>query len=544
MAKKILFVATRKNSDPADRELYEMDFMCDVLGFERSLLDLGLVTVAACTPRHIEVELVDEYIAPIPYDTDADLVALSAKTSCVTHAYEVAAEFRARGKKVVLGGIHASLRPEEALSHVDHVVIGEAEKTWPLFCQLWEKGKAPEKLDAASFPPMDEIPIPAWDRLDGNDFLFHQIQTTRGCPFTCRFCSVPDISGQSFRFKPVEDVVAEIRALPQGKGIAGWLKNKMKAVYFVDDNFISRTRYTKKLLTALAPLYKAGELGEWSAETTLNVSRDEELLDLFAEAGCSTLIIGFESISEATLQAMDKNVNFCLDYREAIERIHRRGMSIVGNFIVGFDTDNLATFKDILDFVDEHDILYPFFSILTPLPGTDLHEEYKRDGRLDHLNWAEYDTRHVVMKPAHMSREQLMDGYVWIYEEAYTSQRALDRLTRYWRKWRQRRSTIVENAFIKWRMSKHVKDATPRFAQFVKDGWERLNEPTVRSDIGQLLYYYDSAHFCDYLEQFKSEHYARNVRIFQGELEADLGDEELGRKQWDHKRVQKQADAA
>src|SRR5690349_732965 len=122
---KILFVSTRKNADPQDRELYEMDFMNQLLGFRRSLLDLGLITVAACTPPEVEVEIADEYLEPIPYDTDADLVALSAKTSCVTHAYEVAEKFRARGKPVVLGGIHATLRPDEALQHVDFVVTGE-----------------------------------------------------------------------------------------------------------------------------------------------------------------------------------------------------------------------------------------------------------------------------------------------------------------------------------------------------------------------------------------------------------------------------------
>jgi len=539
---KILFIATRKNRDPADRELYEMDFMCEVLGFKRSLLDLGLITVAACTPKHIEIQVVDEYLEPIPYDTDADLVALSAKTSCVAHAYDVADRYRQLGKKVVLGGIHASLRPEEALEHVDHVVLGEAEKTWPVFCEKFEKGEAPARMDSAGFPPMAEIPVPAWDRLDSGEFLFHQIQTTRGCPFTCRFCSVPDISGQSFRFKPVDVVVNELRSLPRSPGLLGRLKDKMKAVYFVDDNFISRTRYTKDLLKALVPLYEKGEIGEWSAETTLNVSRDEELLDLFAQAGCSTLIIGFESISEATLKAMDKNVNFCLDYREAIERIHRRGMSIVGNFIVGFDTDTLQTFKDILDFVDEHTILYPFFSILTPMPGTKLHEEYKAAGRLDHFNWDLYDTRHVVMEPAHMSRDQLMDGYIWMYEQAYTSERALDRMTRYWRDWRKLRSTPIENTFIKLKLRNFKHEGSPRFQQFLRDGWARLKDPTVMSDVGQLLYYYDSAHFCDYLDGFRSADYERNVAIFEGAVDPSTDDDtfkDLNRKQWDHKRVQK-----
>lgn len=537
---KILFVATRKNSDPRDRELYEMDFMNQLLGFKRSLLDLGIVTVAACTPADVEVELIDEYLEPINYDTDADLVALSAKTSCVAHAYEVAANFKRRGVPVVLGGIHASLRPDEALEHVDYVVVGEAEQTWPRWVELFRKGEAPRKMEQGPFPPMDKIPVPAWDKLDYGDFLFHQIQTTRGCPFMCRFCSVPDISGNTFRFKPVENVVEEIRAFPK----SGLLKDKMKALYFVDDNFISRVKYTKDLLTALVPMYQSGELGEWSAETTLNVCRDEELLDLFRDAGCSTLIIGIESISEATLLAMDKKVNFCVGYQEALEAIHTRGMSVVGNFIVGFDTDTIGVFKDIIDFVDDNNILYPFFSILTPMPGTELHEEYKRDDRLDHTNWEDYDTRHVVMKPKHMTREQLMDGYIWMYEQAYRSTRALNRLERYWRKYRDRRSSFVENQFIKWRMRKFKNEGSPEFQQFVKDGWERLTKKGINSDVGQLIYYYDSAHFIDYMQQFKSDNYEQNARIFSGEIEAPVVDEELEKKQWEANKVKKRRQKA
>ncbi|MDF1663310.1 MAG: radical SAM protein [Planctomycetota bacterium] len=519
---------TRKNSDPKDRELYEMDFMCEVLGFKRSLLDLGVITVAACTPKDVEVEIIDEFFQKIPYDTDADLVALSAKTSCVTHVYEVADEFRRRGTKVVLGGIHASLRPDEALEHVDHVVINEAEKTWPLFVEAFKKGEAPKTSKAEDFPPMDEIPVPAWDKLNGGDFLFHQIQTTRGCPFMCRFCSVPDISGQTFRFKPVDNIIKEIRSLPK----SGYLKDKMKALYFVDDNFISRLSYTKELLEALVPLYKSGELGEWSAETTLNVCRDEELLDLFAASGCSTLIIGIESISEETLLAMDKKVNFCLTYQEAMHRIHARGMSVVGNFIVGFDTDTIATFREILDFVDENNIIYPFFSILTPMPGTALHEDYKNADRLDHFDWQYYDTRHVVYKPEHMTREELMDGYIWLYQEAYTSDRALDRLERYWKTYRKTKSNFIENSFIRMRLQKFWNKGSPRFRRLLREGWKRLTKRGINTDIGQLLYYYDSGHFFDYLSQFKSENYDHNVRVLRGEITDRKIDESLMKKQW------------
>ncbi|MBI4821928.1 MAG: B12-binding domain-containing radical SAM protein [Deltaproteobacteria bacterium] len=530
---KILFVATKKNGNPADRELYEMDFMNELLGFKRSLFDLGLLTVAAATPEGVEVELVDEYVDPIPYETtDADLVALSAKTSCVSHAYEVAGRFKRRGVPVVLGGIHASLRPEEALEHVDYVVVGEAERTWPEFVNRFRRGEAPQITRETDFPPMDMIPVPAWDRIDPKHFLFHQIQTTRGCPYTCRFCSVPDISGSTFRFKPVENVVKEIRALPS----AGPLKDRLKALYVVDDNFISRLKYTKELLEALVPLHRSGELGEWSAETTLNVAKDEELLDLFAAAGCSTLIIGFESVSEVTLLDMKKKVNFSLSYPEAIGRIHARGMSVVGNFIVGFDTDTLSVFREILEFVDRHTILYPFFSILTPMPGTQLYEEFRANGRLDHTDWARYDTRHVVFGPKHMTREQLMDGYIWLYEQAYTTTASLDRLERYWRLHRRRASTAVERGFVKWKLRPFEKSGTERFKRVLADGWRRLSAKGVRSDVGQLLYYYDSAHFVDFLGQFKSKAFDENVRIFSTHRSVEETEKALDKKQWDRKR--------
>ena len=523
---KILFIATRKNCDPQDRELYEMDLMNRVLGFKRSLFDLGLYTVAACTPPDVEVELHDEYLAPIDYGTDADLIALSAKTSAVARAYQVAEELRRRGKKVVLGGIHASLRPQEALEHVDHVVVGEAERSWPRFVELFRKGEAPRLMPSDGFMEMAEIPVPRWDRASYKQFLFHQVQTTRGCPFTCRFCSVPDISGNAFRFKPPERVVEEIRAFPR----TGPVRDKIRALYFVDDNFISRPSATHALLDALIPLRKGGELGEWSAETTLNVAADQKLLDKFAEAGCSTLVIGFESVSEDTLLEMDKKVNFALTYQEAIRRVHDRGMSIVGNFIVGFDTDTLRVFDDTLQFIEDNLILYPFFSILTPMPGTRLHDDYKEAGRLDHTEWGLYDTRHVVFEPKQMSREQLMDGYIWLYEQAYASPRALDRLERYWATFRRRRSTALENAFIRFKLRK-VRGQSARLDAMMDDGLRRLARRDHRSDVGQLLYYLDSADFVDYLDRFRSPRYAEHASLFQSGRAAPEA-----AKQWEHDR--------
>lgn len=525
---KILFVATRKNSDPSEHELYEMELMNELLGFDRSLLDLGLLTVAACTPARFEVSIQDEYLEPINYDEPADLIALSAKTSCAAHAYEVAAEFRRRGRTVVLGGIHASLRPDEALEKVDYIVTGEAEEVWPEFLKDFEAGGANRRYDSPGFPAMESIPHARFEQMDPGRFLFHQVQTTRGCPFKCHFCSVPDISGQAFRFKPVERVLEEIRALPK----AGRFTERMKALYFVDDNFLSRTRYTKELLRAMVPLRKNGEIPDWSAETTLNVAMDEELLDLFRDAGCTTLIIGFESVSEETLKSMDKGINFCLTYQEATERIHARGISIVGNFIVGFDTDSLTVFRDTRDFIFKNNILYPFFSILTPMPGTQLHEEFLRDDRLDDLNWARYDTRHVTFDPKQMSREQLMDGYVWLYEQCYTSDAALDNLQRFWKRPERPGSTILERAFIRWRVARS-KLISDRGRKFFRRSMRRME--SGQGDVAQLLYYLDSGHFADFLARFKSADFERHANQF--ENGANSGSEYKHRMQWEEKRL-------
>ncbi len=508
---KILFVATQKNADRSERELYELDFLIDILGYQRSLVDLGILTAAAATPAHIDVEIVDEYVTEIPYDTDADLIALSAKTSCAPHAYAVADKFRAAGKKVVLGGIHGSLRTDEALEHVDHVVKGEADATWPLFLALYEKGEAPRVMEDGGYPPMDAIPIPRWKTVPHSSFMFHQIQTTRGCPFMCRFCSVPTISGNTFRFKPIEKIIEEIAAFPS----PGPIKKSSKPMYIVDDNFLSKVTYTKDLLKALIPLNKQGKIPGFSAETTINVALDEELLDLLRDAGCQTLIIGFESVSEATLLSMDKKVNFCLPFGEGLKRIHARGIEVMGNFIVGFDTDTLGVFEEILQFVEENHIIYPFFSILTPMPGTKLHEEFKEAGRLDHFDWSRYDTRHVVMEPKNMTRAQLQDGYCYLYEQAYGSERALKRVEANWDTVPHKISSTAERLYLDWRIfaSGAMNKGSKAFGDFARAAWARAKRHE-KADLGQFLYGLDSAHFADFLLKYRSADYEKNVQLF------------------------------
>jgi radical SAM superfamily enzyme YgiQ (UPF0313 family) len=505
--KRITFVATKKNLDPTERELYEMDLVLEVTGAKRAFMDLGLLTVAACTPPGVETNIVDEYVTPIDYDMKTDLVCLSAKTSCSTYAYRVAERFRAKGVPVLLGGIHASLRPDEALQHVDCIVTGEAEHLWPQVVEDFVAGKLGQRYDTHDFPPMKDIPIPPWQKAPSSRYLFHQIQTTRGCPFRCRFCSVPDISGNDFRFKPVENVIAEIEALP--RGLLG-----RQPLYVVDDNFISRTRYTKDLLKAMVPLAKAGKIPPWSAETTINVAGDDEMLDLFRDAGCATLILGLESVEEETLALMDKNINFFLTYPDAIQRIHDRGLTVVGNFIVGFDTDTIATFRKVRDFVQQTGILFPFFSILNPMPGTKLFDDMLAAGRLDHQDWHLYDTRHVVMQPAQMTREELMDGYVWLYRECY-GEALLDRLERNWQ-WRQKPQRLrPQKAFVGARLGAKALLGDSERRSLYRQGIRMMLHRHLRADPGQLLITLDAYEFSRFMQRYATPRYAEHAARFE-----------------------------
>jgi radical SAM superfamily enzyme YgiQ (UPF0313 family) len=529
----VTFVSTRKNEDRTERELYEMDLLIQVLGFKRSFLDLGIETVAACTPREVTFRIVDEYLEDIDYGLKTDLVALSAKTSCATRTYEIARRFRERGTKVVLGGIHASLRPDEALEHVDCVVTGEAELAWPRAVRDLARGKLARRYDADGFPPMTDVPVPAWSQSRADQYLFHQLQTTRGCPFKCRFCSVPDISGQEFRAKAIEQVVRELVALPRSRGpIASG-----KPLYVVDDNFISRTRYTKELLRAMVPLRERGLLPGWSAETTLNVAADDELLDLFRAAGCATLIIGFESVTEATLNDMDKPVNFCLTYQEAVDRIHARGMTVVGNFIVGFDTDTVAVFKQTRDFVQKTGILYPFFSILTPMPGTKLFDDMRAEGRLEHETWGLYDTRHVVFEPKQMTKDELMDGYVWLFEQCYGTDLLWERVEGEWRR-RSRDGALPEKLFVGARLAPHLARGDAELRRHFGAGLKLMMRRGLKTDPGQLLYVLDSYDFARSMRRWNSPRRAENYATFE-RPERALADarREPGVLQWENKKA-------
>ena len=334
---------------------------------------LGLLALAALTPGEWQITIFDENVRVPDYASlpHPDLVGVTAFTSQANRAYEIAAEFRGRGVPVVMGGIHATMCTEEAAARVDSIVTGEAESVWAQVLADARRG-ALRPLYQGAFAEMAEVPPARHDLLTG-DYAFGSIQTTRGCPLNCSFCSVTAFNGFRYRQRPVADVVREFSAIRE------------KLVLVVDDNLIGTSRQhiarTKDLLRAMiqAKLHK-----RWIAQVTINMADDEELLALAAKAGCAGVFIGFESPTVAGLKEVGKKFNLASgrDFAASVRRIQRHRIVVAGSFIMGLDTDEPGIGQRIADAAEHYgvDILNTLF--LTPLPGTRLWDESAAQDRV------------------------------------------------------------------------------------------------------------------------------------------------------------------
>ncbi len=372
---------------------------------EKALLfsRLGLATVAAQFPEEAEVRIINDSLETIDFDEKVDLVGVTAITSTAPRAYEIADRFRANGVPVVLGGIHPSALPEEASSHADAVVIGEAEGVMRDVVKDFKSGELKKFYRAAQRPSLADLPTPRRSLLNGCRCFpdWDMVQTTRGCPYRCDFCSVSDFFGQTYRTRPIPDVIREIEEL-----------RDHTTVFFVDDNIAGRPKYARKLFEALIPLRI-----RWFGQGSVLIAKDAELLRLARRSGCFGLFIGFESLSSRNLKEVGKTTNHVCNYSTAIRKIHDSGIGIVGAFIFGFDSDGEGVFEDTVDFINRNQLELASFSILTPLPGTRLHEQMARQDRIIDRNWAKYTCGEVVFRPKLMSVDQLQSGYYWARKE-------------------------------------------------------------------------------------------------------------------------------
>jgi len=383
---------------------------------------LGLPTIAAHTPPDCEVKMVDERISPVDFSDDADLIGISVMTPLATRAYEIADEFKRRGKTVVMGGMHVSALPEEALEHCDAVAIGEGEKVWPQMVKDFRRGKLKEIYQADELLDLGESLPPRWDIIDKSRYSpVDFIETTRGCPINCNFCAVTQYYGAKYRTKPVhlvEEMVARVR--PVDKVFA--LKN---LIFFVDDNIIANRKHCIELLNIL----KSYNI-QWVGQASVGVAKDDELMELMSETRCLGLFIGMESLSEDALAECGKRINKPAEYLRAVAKLHRYGIGVQAAFIIGFDNDDISIFPKMEKFIRKSNFDSLFLSILTPYPGTRFYQKIEREGRLLHKNWERYDTSHVVFRPKKMTPEQLEEGYILLYKKALSMKCIVLRLAR------------------------------------------------------------------------------------------------------------------
>jgi radical SAM superfamily enzyme YgiQ (UPF0313 family) len=364
---------------------------------------LSLTTVAALFPSDTDIRIVNDSLDEIDFDERVDMVGITTITSTAPRAYEIADRYREKGVPVILGGIHPTALPQEASLHADAVVIGEAEATMHRLLNDFRSGKLQKFYSSPERPNLVNLPLPRKDLLSGNKFYREMdlVQTTRGCPYACDFCSVSDFFGRTYRTRPISDVIKEVKQL----------RNRT-IIFFVDDNIAGRPDYAKEFFKALIPLKI-----RWFGQASIVIAKNKELLRLAAKSGCKALFIGFESLSAASLKEVHKTVNRVQDYREGIKRIHDSGIGIIGAFMFGFDADNKGVFEDAVDFIERNKLEMASFSILTPLPGTRLYKRLDEEGRIFDRNWEKYTCGEVVFKPALMSVDQLQNGYYWVRKQ-------------------------------------------------------------------------------------------------------------------------------
>jgi radical SAM superfamily enzyme YgiQ (UPF0313 family) len=385
---------------------------------EFTLLPLNLAMLAALTPPDIEISIVDEAVEKINFDEQVDLVGISCTTTVAQRAYEIAAEYRERNIKVVLGGTHPTLIPHEAIKYADSICIGEAEGLWEEVLADLKGGKLKRFYRHDGYCSLESLPIPRRDLLKSKRYLpIDGIQTARGCPFACDFCAVTTVFGHKYRHRPIKDVLAEIETLER------------RYVFFYDDNIVGNPRRSKELFRALIPYKK-----RWIGQASTTVIRDPELLKLMAKSGCKGIFVGFESLSEENLRRSHKRHNNPKQYKEVVKKLHDQGIAISGAFVFGLDDDDRSVFERTLEFAMDAELDVAQFNWLTPYPGTPIYNQLRAEGRLIDTEWWSAGSgigteagEAVVYHPKMMSGDELREGSRWVRRNFYSNSSILRR---------------------------------------------------------------------------------------------------------------------
>ena len=410
--------------------------------FERLFMpSLSLLTVAALTPPGVDVALSLDPVEDLDFDERVDLVGIGALTAQAPRAYQIAREYRRRGRKVVMGGIHASMCPEEALLHVDSVLVGEAEEIWPQMVDDARRGRLQRLYRAPRLPELQDLVIPRFDLLRHDkhmklpfEAMTHlPIQTTRGCPYSCSFCSVVAYLGHRMRKKPVRHVVREIESV------------RPKKVLFADDNIIGDPDYARELFRALRPLDI-----RFFCQMGTTILDHPDLMDLAAEAGCSEALFGIETTNPSSLRSVNKKQNRPARYPELFRRLKGAGILAHASVVFGFDEDTPESLRAFVDEALEWDVNYLLVNALTALPGTRLHQEAKAGGRLLTEDWSAYDCFHPTVASKGITPDELMRSIWEAWERYFAPREIARRALRFRREYvvHRRRNNLPLNLFI------------------------------------------------------------------------------------------------
>ncbi len=372
---------------------------------------LTMPLLAALTPPDVEIHHTDEIVTPVNLDCEADLVAITCNTPAANHAYRLADAFRQRGRRVVLGGPHATVLPDEALAHADAVVVGEAENVWAGVVEDFRRGEW-QRVYQGGPADLRGLPHARRDLIVGRAYGRGVLIATRGCPNQCGYCSIGNMYGPGQRQRPVAEVAEEVASIPG------------RAVIFWDDHMTADRQYALSLFRAIAPYRKW-----WTTQTTLRVAFDPELLDAAAESGCKAFFIGLETISEESLASQGKAFNRVERYERAVSNLHGRGIAIQAGTMFGLDGDDPDIFERTLHRYREIGVDSATVSIAVPMPGTRWFRQLAAEGRILTTNWDRYNGKvDAVFQPRRMSPRVLEEGVAWFADQFYSLPSIYERL--------------------------------------------------------------------------------------------------------------------
>jgi radical SAM superfamily enzyme YgiQ (UPF0313 family) len=382
---------------------------------KRSVVNLILPYLAALAPKEWDVQLVDEQLSDVDFNAPVDVVAITAWTMNSLRAYDIADRFRKRGVQVLMGGPHTFFHEEEAAEHCDAVGKGEGETIWPLMLADAASGRLRKFYRATGLHSLENLPLPRYELVDPRPygrFRTYSVQSSRGCPFKCEFCSERLYLGETYRYRPTKDVIEEIRF------------TRAKNILFADSNFAGNVPHTMELMEALIPLRV-----RWSALWSAHHCRNDRFMDLAKRSGLLHVNIGMESIEAKTLISMNKRANKVDEYKQILSGLKKRGISYSLNFIFGWDTETQDVFEATLAFLKEHKVPAAYFNILTPDKGTPLYDRMKEENRIiDIGDMGRWPGDKCYIKPKNFTPETLEKRVHEMYVRFYSFRSMLERL--------------------------------------------------------------------------------------------------------------------